>query len=117
MIQGTWLCHTCVNDGRTIPDEVRERLRLSLTEKIYKTTAGDQVLFEGEYWVNEQLYPHEIDIRAKEGPFAGQSALGIYERTGSVLKLAYVMPGKPRPQEFASVAGSGIANTTWQLSG
>jgi uncharacterized protein (TIGR03067 family) len=116
MLQGIWLCHTCVNDGRTIPDEVREKLRLSLTGNIYKTTAGEQVLFEGEYRLNEEVKPHEIDIRAIDGPLAGQSALGIYERNGSMLKLAYVMPGKPRPQEFASVAGSGIANTTWQLS-
>ncbi len=115
MIQGAWSCLLCENDGRTLPDEIRTKLRLTLTETIYKTMAGDQVLFEGPYQTNESKQPAEIDILATSGPFEGQSALGIYERTGNDLKLAYVMPGKPRPAEFRSIAGSGVANTTWQL--
>ena len=114
MIQGAWLCLVCENDGRIVPDEIREKLRLTLTDTIYKTMAGEQLLFEGPYQINESKDPAEIDILATSGPFEGQSALGIYERKGNELKLAYVMPGKPRPQEFRSLAGSGVANTTWQ---
>jgi uncharacterized protein (TIGR03067 family) len=114
MLEGTWSCLTCENDGRTIPDEMRLKLRLELTDKIYRTKAGDQLLFEGEYQVRSQVQLKEIDILATSGPFQGQSALGIYEQTGDELKLAYVMPGKPRPAVFASVAGSGVANTTWR---
>jgi uncharacterized protein (TIGR03067 family) len=114
MLQGTWSCLTCENDGRTIPDEMRLKLQLELTDKIYRTKAGDQLLFEGEYTVRTNAIPHEMDILATSGPLQGQSALGIYEQTGDELKLAYVMPGKPRPAEFASVAGSGVANTTWR---
>jgi uncharacterized protein (TIGR03067 family) len=115
MIQGAWSCLLCENDGKVIPDEMRGKLRLTLTDTIYQTTAGDQLLFEGQYRLNDQVQPPEIDILATSGPLAGQSALGIYERTGDELKLAYVMPGKPRPREFRSPAGSGVANTTWRL--
>jgi uncharacterized protein (TIGR03067 family) len=114
MLKGLWSCLTCENDGRVIPDDVRQKLRLELTDTIYRTTLGDQLLFEGEYQVRENLAPREMDILATGGPFQGQSALGIYEQLGEELKLAYVMPGKPRPQTFASLAGSGVANTTWR---
>lgn len=114
MLEGAWSCLICENDGRTIPDEMRLKLRLEFTDKIYRTKAGDQLLFEGEYQVRLQVHPKEIDILATSGPFQGQSALGIYELAGDELKLAYVMPGKPRPAAFASAAGSGVANTTWR---
>jgi uncharacterized protein (TIGR03067 family) len=115
MLQGTWSCVSGQNDGRAIPDDVCAKLRLQLTETIYKTTLGEQLLFEGEYRVNTQVQPNEIDILATSGPFQGQSALGIYEQSGNDLKLAYVMPGgKARPSQFGSIAGSGVANTVWQ---
>lgn len=114
MLQGAWSCLICENDGRTVPDEMRLKLRLELTDNIYRTKAGDQLLFEGEYLVRTRVHPHEMDILATSGPFQGQSALGIYEVSGDELKLAYVMPGKQRPKEFASIAGSGVANTTWR---
>jgi uncharacterized protein (TIGR03067 family) len=115
MIQGAWSCLLCENDGKVIPDETRGKLRLTLTDTIYQTMAGDQLIFAGQYHLNERAQPPEIDITATSGPLAGQSALGIYDRTGDELKLAYVMPGKPRPREFRSVVGSGVANTTWRL--
>ena len=74
-------------------------------------------MFDGQYRLNEGAQPAEIDILATSGPLEGQSALGIFARSGNELKLAYVMPGKPRPREFRSIAGSGVANTTWQLMG
>jgi uncharacterized protein (TIGR03067 family) len=114
MLQGTWSCLTCENDGRTIPEEMRLKLRLELTDKIYRTKAGDQLLFEGEYQVRSKVIPNEMDILATNGPLQGQSALGIYEQSGDELRLAYVMPGKPRPSEFISPVGSGVANTTWR---
>ncbi len=114
MIEGTWTCLTCENDGRLVPEEIRVKLQLELTDTIYRTKAGAQLLFEGEYQLREKVQPKEMDILATSGPFQGQSALGIYEITGDELKLAYVMPGKPRPRTFASVAGSGVANTTWR---
>jgi uncharacterized protein (TIGR03067 family) len=113
MLKGLWSCLTCENDGRVIPDDVRQKLWLEFTDTLYRTTLGDQLLFEGEFQVRENLHPHEMDILATDGPFKGQSALGIYEQIGEDLKLAYVMPGKPRPEAFASLAGSGVANTTW----
>ena len=114
MIEGTWSCLTCENDGRIVPEEIRLKLRLELTAKIYRTKAGEQLLFEGEYQVREHVEPKQIDILATSGPLQGQSALGIYELTDGELKLAYVLPGKPRPQAFSSVAGTGVANTTWR---
>jgi uncharacterized protein (TIGR03067 family) len=114
MLLGNWSCRTCENDGRVIPDDVRLKLRLELTDSIYRTKLGDQVLFEGEYQIRENVQPCEMDILATNGPLQGQSALGIYEQFGDDLKLAYVMPGKPRPPAFSSVAGSGVANTTWR---
>jgi uncharacterized protein (TIGR03067 family) len=115
MIQGTWLCLAAENDGRIIPEEMRNKLRLTLTDLDYRTTAGDQVLFEGRYRLGEETQPGEIDILAVAGPLEGKSALGIYERAGDELKLAYAMPGNPRPADFCSVAGSGVFNTTWLL--
>ncbi len=115
MLQGTWACTSCQNDGREIPDATRDNLRLELTDSIYKTTLGAQLLFEGRYSINDQAQPKTMDILATSGPFEGQSALGIFELSGpDELRLAYVMPGKPRPSEFKSAAGSGIANTVWK---
>jgi uncharacterized protein (TIGR03067 family) len=114
MIEGTWSCLTCENDGRAIPEEIRLKLQLELTATIYRTKAGEQLLFEGEYQIRPKVEPKEIDILATSGLLQGQSALGIYEQTGDQLKLAYVMPGNPRPRAFESVAGTGVANTTWR---
>ena len=115
MLKGSWACTSCQNDGRDIPDATRDKLRLELTDSIYRTSVGEQMLFEGQYTVNERVHPKEMDILATSGPFEGQSALGIFELSQKdELRLAYVMPGKTRPGEFKSIAGSGVANTVWK---
>jgi uncharacterized protein (TIGR03067 family) len=115
-LSGTWTCVTAVIDGKTLSEAAARKLRLTLTADHYRTDRGDEVLFDSTYRIDLAHDPRHIDMVGTEGDLAGKEAPGIYrlESDGAVLKVCYVMPGRPRPTKFESAAGSGAYLVTWK---
>jgi len=93
------------NDNFAASDAYRES---------YKTTKGDEVLFDSTYTVNTSTNPKQINMVETEGDLTGKEAQGIYALDGDVLRICYRMPGLGRPDAFESPAGSMSYLVTWK---
>lgn len=113
-LKGIWSCVSGVIDGKPIADETARQLRLVMTGDTYTTTRGDQTLFKGKYTLDPAASPKRIDIRSEEGENAGKPAQGIYKIDGDTHTICYTMPGRDRPQDFASAPGSGAFLVVWK---
>jgi uncharacterized protein (TIGR03067 family) len=116
-MKGTWTCISAVNDGKPLPDATVQKLRLTLTQDKYTTQRGNQTLFDSTYKIDASRKPKHIDIIGTEGENEGKAAQGIYSIEHDKLTICYTMPGKERPQEFASKPGSTATLVVWKRSG
>lgn len=98
-------------DGQRLPAQTAQELRLSLTNDRYRTSKGDQVLFDSSYRLEAG---DKIFIVGNEGDLAGKEAQGIFKLEGETLTICYVMPGGPAPTAFESAPGSKAYLITWQ---
>jgi uncharacterized protein (TIGR03067 family) len=113
-LAGTYTAALATVNGRDLPAEVVDALRLTLTDKTYKTERGNEVLFDSTYIIDTSVKPHQINMLGTEGPATGKEALGIYSLEGDFLRICYVMPGSPRPTTFASAPGSNAYLVIWR---
>lgn len=113
-LAGTWSCLSATVDGRLLPKETTDSLRLTLTQNRYKTEKGSEVLFDSSYTIDPSKNPKQINMIGTEGDLAGKEAPGIYSMEGDVLRICYVMPGLPRPGAFESAQGSKAFLVTWK---
>ena len=113
-IEGVWSCVEAVNNGSQLSAEKASQLRLTLTDKQFKTQLGEQVLFDSTYTLDSAKTPAEIEMLGNEGDLKGKPALGIIKLESGVLTLCYVMPGGERPKGFESQPGSMATLTVWK---
>jgi len=113
-IEGVWSCVEAVNNGNKLPAEKAAQLKLTLTDKQFKTQLGEQVLFDSTYTLDASKTPVEIEMLGNEGDLKGKPALGIIELKGGTLTLCYVMPGGKRPKGFESQPGLMAVLTVWK---
>ncbi len=112
-LSGTWTAAAATTNGRDLPADLVNSLRLTLTADRYKTQRGDQILFDGTYIIDTTVTPHHINMLGTEGPANSREALGIYSLQGNILTICYSNPGFPRPTTFASPAGSNVTLVRW----
>jgi len=113
-IEGVWSCVEAFNNGSQLPAEKASQLRLTLTDKQFKTQLGEQVLFDSTYKLDVTKSPAHIEMLGNEGDLKGKPALGVIQLESGVLKLCYVMPGGERPKAFESLPGSMATLTVWK---
>ncbi len=113
-ISGVWSCIEAVNNGNKLPAEKASQLKLTLTDKQFKTQLGEQVFFDSTYTLNAAKSPAEIEMLGNEGDLKGKPALGIIKLEDGTLTLCYVMPGSDRPKTFESHPGSMATLTVWK---
>jgi uncharacterized protein (TIGR03067 family) len=114
LLAGTWSCLSATVDGKPLPKETTDLLRLTLTQNRYKTEKGSEVLFDSSYTVDPSKNPKQINMIGTEGDLAGKEAPGIYALEGDVLRICYVMPGLARPEAFESASGSKAFLVSWK---
>jgi len=113
-LYGTWNCVSAVVDGRSLPEETTKLLRLTITEQVYKTEKGKEVLFESSYRTDWSKNPPEISMVGTEGELTGKEAQGIFLLEGNRLEMSYTMPGLARPTKFESSPGSKAYFIVWK---
>ena len=113
-LEGTYFCESAVINGKRLPEQKRTRLRLTLTDKRYRTEDSSEVLFDSTYKLDQHASPKQISMVGTEGDLIGKEALGIYSLQANKLRICYTMPGKPRPTSFESPAGSGAYFLVWR---
>src|SRR5882724_9303591 len=103
---GKWSCVSAVVDGKPLPQDTVQLLRLTITPDRYKTEKGSEVLFDSTYSIDPSKDPKQINMVGTEGALRGKEAQGIYSVQGNSLQICYTMPGEERPKNFESTPGS-----------
>ncbi len=102
--EGTWQLVSAVTDGKPTPADVVSQIHIVIKDGKHSVFCKDRVL------ANE--IPFKIDVsrtpnEATDTLPDGKQIKGIYKLDGDSLKSCVAQPGKDRPTEFASKAGSG----------
>jgi uncharacterized protein (TIGR03067 family) len=114
-LQGTWLLVSGERDGKPFTEEQVKTTKLIVkgnTFRIPKTEVGTAE--EGSFTIDPSKTPKETDSTTSSGADKGKIWLGIYELDGDMHKVCFAPPGKDRPKEFSSKAGSGHILQLWK---
>lgn len=107
-LEGTWTFATLEVDGSPVPLEVMRGSTICIDGDRFRTDSPGAV-YEGEFNINVEAEPHEIDIEFVEGPEKGNWNRGIFRLTANALEICLNTTGGARPREFATKPGTGHA--------
>jgi uncharacterized protein (TIGR03067 family) len=115
LLAGTWRAAAYVLDGKVLPAENLENLRLVFdAEGKFKVQNAGKTILAGSVQIDPDKKPRTMDITYSEGDPKGQTSRAIYELDGDTLRMCCAAFGKARPTEFASKPGSGISLMTYK---
>ncbi len=100
-MQGDWVPVELVGNGEAAGNEVLSRIKLAITGKDYAVHTGDSE-DGGSFALNETASPKQMDVKTKNG----DSVTAIYEFSGDMMRVCYVLNNGARPTEFKSTTGS-----------
>jgi uncharacterized protein (TIGR03067 family) len=107
-IEGTWLGISGITDGKKIPDEVIEKIMLTVTVKAgkYSVSVDGKEVEAGTYKTDDSKKPPYLDLTITEGKDKGKTQLGIYKLDGDNLTVAFTTgDNKERPKDFKGGEG------------
>lgn len=118
---GSWKLVAAEHNGRELAkNDIPDVTLIHEEEKDGKHTfmvkSGGKVTARGTFKHGEPQAGkhHTYDAQYTEGESKGKTVLGIYELKGDTLKLAWDGPGKERPKEFKTKAGTDLVVRTYQ---
>ena len=114
-LQGTWTLVSGERDGKKFTQEEIKQSKLIVkgnTWRIPKSNVGTSQ--EGTFTLDPTKKPKWTDSTTGSGPDKGKTWKGIYELEGDTQKVCLAPPGKDRPKEFTSKAGSGYIVQVWK---
>lgn len=106
--EGTWQVATLEFNGIPFSDEQAKAFKVTNEANGNWSIEQDgKVVASGSSVVDPSMSPKTVDLTQKEGSGAGQVLQGIYEfPDDDTRKVCFASPGKVRPTELASAAGS-----------
>lgn len=104
---GTWVGVSYVRDGKEVPKEEAEKLRLVVAGEKYTLTEGGEEI-EGTHTVAPEKSPKQIDAVRTKGPGKGDKLLGVYQLTEDSFVVCFAAAGKDRPAELKAKGGPGL---------
>lgn len=106
---GSWVLVGMEQDGKKLPAEAIDKLKMTLTIKGEKftITMDGKVIDKGTSKFDDTKKPVTVDIKSEDGPNAGKTILAIVVVDGDSMKACYDLDGKTRPKEFSTTEGSG----------
>lgn len=111
LLQGSWAVDSLELDGQSVSGDTIAEARIQIEGNRF-TNSGMGAVYAGTVKLDGRAKPRRIDLRFDSGPEAGNVNRGIYEIQKGGWKLCLATHGGPRPSEFATPPGSGIALET-----
>ena len=106
-MQGKWSATIAEVDGKPAsPEEMNLKLVLVVQGDNYRVLVGDKEISGGTLTLDASKNPRTIDATHTEGKFKDVVQKGIYEIKGDAMTAVFAKPGKERPTEFKTKAGS-----------
>ena len=113
ILNGTYTMVSGELNGEKITDDILKSTSLKMDGNKHFGKVGDSSI-TGTHKLNPNKSPKEIDSTHVEGPLKGQSYLGIYKIENDVWTVCFAPPGKPRPRDFSTKAGSDVFVHVWK---
>ncbi len=114
-IKGTWRVTALVVDGnRSKEEDARKLTVINGSDGTWSLHSQGKEVEKGTSTIDPTKKPKTIDFTPTTGDAKGKLHLGIYELGAKTRKLCFVGPGKERPTEFVSKAGSGNILVTFE---
>jgi uncharacterized protein (TIGR03067 family) len=107
-LEGDWRFTSLEVDGAAVAPDMLGQSRLLIDGDRFRTESPE-ANWEGIFTVDAEASPAAIDIEFVSGPDAGETCHGIFRLDGDSLQLCLGVVGAPRPEAFATRAGSGHA--------
>jgi len=106
--EGTWQVVSLELNGIPFSEEQAKAFKvINEADGKWSIEQDGKVVASGTSEVDPSMNPKTVDLTQKEGGGAGQVLQGIYEFTDDdTRKVCFATPGKARPTELASAAGS-----------
>ena len=106
-IEGTWRVVALEVNGTKTPEEDSKKITVvNGSDGTWSIRSEGKEITKGTSKIYPTQKPKIIDFTATEGDRKGEVHLGIYILGEKTRKLCFAPPGKARPTEFSSAAGS-----------
>jgi len=106
-IEGTWrIVALEIGGNKSNEDDAKKLTVVNGSDGTWSLRSEGTEISKGISTFDTTKKPKTIDFTPTEGGGQGNQHLGIYELGEKTRKLCLAAPGKERPTEFASTAGS-----------
>jgi uncharacterized protein (TIGR03067 family) len=113
-LEGEWSMVSGEIDGQVLPEESQKGAKRVVKDGETTVTINGQLFMKAKFTVDPTKKPKTIDYMMTDGPTKGKTQLGIYELDGDTVKFCFSVPGKDRPTDFTTKAGSGRTLSVWK---
>jgi uncharacterized protein (TIGR03067 family) len=107
-LEGEWRFEALQVDGADLAGAAFAASRLLIDGDRFRM-ASPEGQYDGIFTIDISMDPPRIDIDFVEGPEAGHTSYGIFERRGDQLTICLGLTGRGRPKAFVTRRGSGHA--------
>jgi uncharacterized protein (TIGR03067 family) len=113
-LEGTWGMVSGEAKGEKLPESTVKSAKLTIVGDKHTVKIGEDTII-GTHKLDPTKKPKSIDAMDTEGPFKGKTTFGIYKVENGVFTVCFAPPGKDRPTEFTTKAGTGELLHEWKL--
>jgi uncharacterized protein (TIGR03067 family) len=111
--QGTWTVESMELDGKPLPDDQRQKIKLVIQGEDFRFYNAEGTSEPGLYKIDPSKDPKELNIVITEGSDKGKIYLVIYKFEAGKMIQCMQLDNKARPNTFSGKAGSGCAYEVW----
>ena len=105
---GEWQVTSLEVDGNHVTEEDAKKFKVvNGADGTWNIAIDGEIKLQGTSEIDPTKQPKTVDLTITEGESKGEVILGIYEFGDDTRKVCFAQPGKERPAEFSSPAGSG----------
>ena len=106
-IAGTWKAVSVEVNGNKLSDDDARKIRvINKTDGTWILQSEEKEVCRGTSTIDPTKKPKALDFTITEGDGKDNMHLAIYELGDKTRRMCFAPPGKDRPTEFATVAGS-----------
>ena len=113
MIEGKWTLVGGERDGQDLDDSDFHDSSLEIFGENHSVKVGGDS-FKGTHKLDSGQSPMTIDASDSDGPFGGQTLLGIFTVEGDLFTVCFAAPGDERPSEFTTKNGKATILHVWK---
>jgi uncharacterized protein (TIGR03067 family) len=101
-------------DGKRFTEEEAKKTKLFIKGDTFRIPESSMATSEdGTITIDPSKKPKQMNATTGSGPDKGKTWQGIYELAADKYKVCFAPPGKDRPTEFSSKAGSEHLLQVW----